>query len=200
MLQGVLEWLGSLGPWIYAGVGLLTLLEASAFVGLAVPGEAALLLAGFLVLRGEADMLGMMVAATAGAIIGDSIGYEIGRRLGGVIKRRLGQDRWDRATGFLRRHGGKAVLLGRFVGVLRAVVPAAAGASKMPYRKFLLWNALGALVWAPGTIALGYAAGSSYDRVEKWLGRGGLILFALVVLVAVGVWYFRKRARRRAAA
>jgi len=96
----------------------------------------------------------MMAVAAAGAIVGDSIGYEIGRHFGNALQasrlgRKVGAERWQRAETYLEAKGGRAIFAGRFVGVLRALVPAVAGATRMPYRRFLVWNALGAIM-GPG--------------------------------------------------
>src|SRR5205823_3743307 len=138
----------------------------------------------------------------AGAIIGDSIGYEIGRKFGPALKasklgQRVGADRWHRGEAYLARRGGKAVFLGRFIGVLRALVPTVAGASGMPYRRFLLWNAMGGLIWGPTFVFLGYLAGSSYQRVEKIAGRASLVLLLIAVLVAAVVTVARAAAKNR---
>ena len=187
----MLESLGSLaGPAAYLVVAVLAALEASAFVGLFVPGELALLAGGYIAQQGDANLGLMMALATVGAIVGDSAGYEIGRRLGpGLQRSRLGQkvgeDRWRRAEAYVETKGGRAILAGRFIGVLRALVPALAGATRMPYRRFLVWNVLGALVWAPGTVLIGYAAGSSYKRAGHYAGQAGLVLLGIAVAVAV---------------
>jgi len=134
----------------------------------------------------------MMGAAAAGAIAGDSLGYEIGRRFGPALQasrlgRKVGAERWQRAEAYVEAKGGRAVFTGRFGGVLRALVPAVAGATRMPYRRFLAWNALGAIIWAPGTVLAGYLAGSSYRRVERDAGPAGLVLLAAVAAVAAVV-------------
>ncbi len=185
------------GPWAYLIVAASTALEASAFVGLFVPGETMLLLSGFLVQQGALSRLGTMAAAAAGAIIGDSIGYEIGRRFGDRlvstrVGRWVGHDRIDRARDLLRRHGPSAIFTGRFIGVLRAVVPAAAGDAGVPYGRFLVWNVLGGVIWAPAVVLVGEAVGASYDAVGQWIGR---VSVAIVVLAVVGrvIW---KRVRR----
>ena len=164
----VLDSLSSLaGPAAYLVVAALAALEASAFVGLFIPGELALLTGGYIAQQGHANLAIMMAVAAAGAIVGDSVGYEIGRHFGPTLQRsrlgrKVGEERWLRAEAYLEAKGGRAVFAGRFVGVLRALVPAVAGATRMPYRRFLVWNAAGALIWAPGTVLAGYAAGSSY--------------------------------------
>ncbi len=205
MIHGVLERLADLAsPWGYVIVGLLALLEAAAMIGLVVPGEAALLVGGFLASQGKAELPLMMVVGAVGAIIGDSIGYEIGKHLGPSLRRSrlgrwVGEERWARAEDYLRRHGGRAVFFGRFIGVLRALVPTIAGLSGMPYRTFLPWNAIGGLVWAPGFVLLGYAAGGSYHKVATWAGAASTVLLILVVLVVAVVVTARAVVRREGA-
>lgn len=142
-----------------------------------------------LAFTGRASLPVMMGCAALGAVIGDSAGYELGRRFSGPLRgsrlgRRIGPERWNAAEQYVRRRGGRAVFLGRFVGVLRAMVPFVAGASRMPYRSFLPYNVLGALIWAPGFVYLGYLAGHSYQRVERLAGRASLLLALAVVLLA----------------
>lgn len=197
-MSHVFSGLGQLAsPWAYVIVGVLAALEASAFVGLFVPGEIALLAGGYVVQQGHASLPPMLIAAALGAVLGDSVGYEIGRRFGPRLQRsrlgrRVGEDRWNKAQEFLHRRGGAAIFLGRFVGVLRALVPAVAGTSRMPYRRFLFWNALGGLLWAPGMVLLGYFAGSSYRRIEHYAGRASLVLLLMVVVCAGIVWSARR--------
>ncbi len=188
-MSGVLDTAARLAsPWAYIVLALLAAAESAAFVGLAVPGETAMLLGGFLAFQGRVNLGVVMAAGAIGAVVGDSIGYEIGRVFGEPLKRsrlgrRVGQDRWAKGEAYLRAKGGRAVFLGRFVGVLRALVPALAGMSRMPYRTFLPWNAAGGLIWAPGFVLLGYLAGGSYRQVERVAGRASLLLLALVVVV-----------------
>lgn len=189
-MNGLAEGLLDLAsPWGYVLVGVLAGLEAAAFVGLVIPGETAMLLGGVLAFTGRASLPLMMACGVLGAIIGDSAGYELGRRFGDPLRRsrlgrRISAARWERAEQYVRARGGVAVFLGRFVGVLRAMVPFVAGASRMPYRTFLPYNILGALIWAPGFVYLGFLAGHSYQRVERLAGRASLLLGAGVVLLA----------------
>ncbi|MDE0805482.1 MAG: bifunctional DedA family/phosphatase PAP2 family protein, partial [Acidimicrobiales bacterium] len=183
---------GLASPWLYVVVALLAAAESAALVGLVVPGEAALLVGGFAASQGRVSLPILIVAATVAAIVGDSIGYELGRHFGPRVRvtrvgRWVGEDRWTKAEGFIERRGGPAVLLGRWVGLLRALVPGVAGMTRMPYPRFLVWNVLGALVWAPTVVSAGYFAGSSFKRVERWFGRASLLLLA-VALSAAGLW------------
>jgi undecaprenyl-diphosphatase len=209
-MSGVLEGLGGLAsPWAYVVIGLLAAAEAAAFVGLFLPGEAAMLLGGFLAFQGRVGLGWMMAAGALGAVVGDSVGYQLGRVAGQPLKRSrlgrmVGQDRWARGEAYLRAKGGRAVFLGRFVGLLRAVVPALAGMSRMPYRTFLPWNVAGGVIWGPGIILLGYLAGGSYRQVGRLAGRASLLLLGAVVvvggLVVVARWVARHPDRVRAAA
>ena len=205
MIADLLDRLAELAsPWGYVIVGVLALLEASAMIGLIVPGEAALLVGGFLASQHRADLRIMMVVAAVGAIVGDSVGYEIGKHLGPSLRRSrlgrwVGEDRWKRAEDYLAHHGGRAVFFGRFIGVLRAMVPTIAGLSRMPYRTFLPWNAIGGLIWAPGCVLLGYAAGGSYHKVAEWTGRASTVLLILFVMVVAVVMAARAVVRREGA-
>jgi membrane protein DedA with SNARE-associated domain len=195
LLDGILN----LHPaWILAVTGLLVFAEDAIFIGFLIPGETAAVLAGVSSgLHGVALSLAIGVVVLA-AIVGDSVGYEIGRRFGPALQasrlgRKVGPERWARAEAYLHAKGGAAIFGGRFVGVLRALVPAIAGATRMPYRRFLLWNASGALVWAPGTVLAGYLAGSSYHRVAQYAGPAGLMLLAVAGAVAAVVFAARRR-------
>jgi membrane protein DedA with SNARE-associated domain/membrane-associated phospholipid phosphatase len=188
-MNGVTNLLSSLSsPWAYVLVGLLATAEA-VFIGLVLPGELALLLGGFLAFTGRVSLSVMIGVAAVAAVAGYLIGYEIGRRLGPAVRRsrlgrKVGDSRWDRVDAALAARGGQAILLGRFVGLLRALMPAAAGAAGMPYRPFLTYTVLGGLVWAPGFVLLGYAAGGSYARVADAAGRASLVLFGVLAAAA----------------
>ena len=153
----------AVNPWGYILLFALTALEASAFIGLFVPGETALLLGGFLAYQGKLNLFVVIVVTVVGGVLGDSAGYEIGRHLGERMKRtwfgrKIGELRWERARQYVRDKGARAVLLGRFVGILRALVPAVAGDSRMPYSKFLLWNVVGAGLFGFGIVPTGIGA------------------------------------------
>jgi membrane-associated protein len=181
----------------YLLIGALVFAEAAIFVGFVLPGETAVILGGVLASTGRLSLTGLLVLVVVAAIVGDSVGYEVGRRAGPRILQsrplRRHKERLDSARGFLRRRGGMAVFLGRFTAFLRAVLPALAGLSQMPYRRFLAYNAAGGLVWGVGVALLGFFAGASYKKVESALGTGSAVLLVLVVLTALVVWRFRKR-------
>lgn len=190
-MSGVVDSILSLsGLPAYALIALLVAGEAAALIGLVLPGEVALLLGGVLASSGRVNLPVLIVVAVLAAIFGDSVGYEVGRHGGPALERSrvgrlVGRERWDRSERFLERRGGPAILLGRWVGVLRALVPSLAGMGRMTYRRFLLWNAAGAVVWAPAVVLAGYAAGANYRTVEHTLARGSLLLGLAVALGAV---------------
>lgn len=192
---------------VLAVVFLLPALEASAFVGLVVPGEVAALLGGVLAAERRASLPAVVAAAVAGAIVGDSVGYLVGRRWGrrildGSIGRLLKREHLDRAERYLAERGGAAVFLGRFTAALRVLVPGLAGMARLDYRVFAVWNAAGGTVWATGFVLLGYAAGTSWRRVEAAAKRASLVLLlALAVLAAIALaarWLARNQDRVRA--
>lgn len=175
------------GPVVYLLVFLVPALEASIFVGFVLPGETAVLLGGVLAYEHRVTLTGVLIAAIAGAILGDSIGYLVGRRFGASLQqsrpgRIVGERRWRASEDFLRRRGGPSVFLGRWTALLRALVPAAAGMAKLPYRTFLLWNVAGGLAWATAIAVAGYAAGSAYRRIEHYLGPGAFVILAVLVI------------------
>jgi len=192
--------LGLPGWLVLVVAGLVVLAEDALFVGFVLPGETVALLAGAAAKVGHASLAGVLVVVVLGAIVGDTIGYEVGRHLGvrvlrvRVLDRR--RERIDAARDFLARRGGSAVFLGRWIAFFRAVMPFLAGSSRMRYRKFLAWNALGGLAWGVTVVLVGYAAGASYKRVEQSFGRGAAIAVLAVVVIAVVVWRVRRRRAR----
>jgi membrane protein DedA with SNARE-associated domain len=139
----------------------------------------------------------LFAVVVAAAIVGDSVGFEVGRRFGdrllGHRAVRKHQTKVDKAHGLLHRHGAIAVFIGRFTALLRALMPALAGSAKMPYGRFLTFNALGGLVWGIGFTTGGYVAGTAFEHIAKWLGRGIGIAVAVFAITALVVWAVRRR-------
>ena len=200
MFQHLVEQIGSaVGGWLYVIAGALCFAEAAILVGMVVPGETALLVAGVFCQRGVLSLPVMIVVAVVAAVAGDSVGYAFGHKFGPGFRRTrvgrfVGDSRWSKVDGFIERHGGKAVLMGRLTAVFRALVPSMAGMSKMHYRTFLIWNAIGGLIWAPGCVLLGYAFAKSLDVVGKTLTWAPLAIVGLVVIVYIVLHLRRRRA------
>jgi membrane-associated protein len=184
----------------YLLIGLLVFGEAAIFIGFVLPGETAVVLGGVLASRQQISLSVLLVLVVLAAIVGDSVGYEVGRHFGDRVLAwrplRRHSGRLDGARGFLRRRGASAVFLGRWTAFLRAVMPGLAGVSGMPYRRFLVFNALGGLAWGVTFCLVGYLAGSSYAVVEQRIGQGAAVVTVLVVVVGLAVWH-RSRSRSR---
>jgi membrane-associated protein len=190
------------GALVFVIIGALVFAEDALFIGFVIPGETAAVIGGVIASRGHVQVWLIALTVVAAAIIGDSVGYEIGRHLGSRFlnlkifnKRRA---RLENAQDFLRRRGGAAVFLGRFVAFFRAVMPALAGTSHMHYPRFLAFNAAGGLVWGIGFTVLGYLAGNSYQQVARTAGRTAALIALGIVILAVAIWQIRKhRAEQR---
>ncbi|HET6151391.1 MAG TPA: DedA family protein [Marmoricola sp.] len=196
-MSGLLDKILNLDPvWLLTVAGLLVFLEDAIFIGFVIPGETAAVLAGVGAGIGNVPLPAALAVIIIAAIVGDSVGYEVGRTWFAPALQRFRfldkhRPRIDSAQDFLRRRGGAAVFLGRFTAFFRAMMPALAGASLMPYRRFLPWNALGGVVWGSVYVTLGYLAGNSYHHIEKLVGRGFAAGVAVIVVVAIIVWRVR---------
>ena len=177
-------------------------LESAAFLGFLVPGETVVVSGGVLASFGVLGLEETLAVAVTGALTGDNVGYWLGRRLGRPWLerhgRKIGVDvlMLRRVDELFERHGGKAVLLGRFIGFLRAMAPFAAGSARMPYRTFVAYNSVGATTWAIAFVLLGYFLGTSWSVVERWFGRIGLVVGGAALIACVW-WLRRRRATRR---
>jgi membrane-associated protein len=185
------------GPVAYTVVGALVFAEASFFVGFVLPGETAVLLGGVLASQGKVSLSLLCIVVAICAIVGDSVGYEVGKHFGTRLLawkifdgRRRGL---EKAQQSLRERGGLAVFIGRFTAFFRAVMPGLAGTARMPYRRFLIWNAAGGITWGVGFVFLGYLAGASYKKVEKVAGTAGEVLFGVLVIALVVFLVIRHR-------
>ena len=201
MFEHVLRSIGdTVGLWLYVIAGGLAFAEAAILVGMVLPGETALLVAGVFCnpKYGNLNLGVMMLVAVVCAIGGDSVGYEFGKKFGPSLRRSrlgrwVGDRRWSAVDAFIHRHGGKAVLLGRMTALMRALMPSMAGMSGMRYRTFLLWNAVGGVVWAPGCVLLGYVFASALNVVGQTLTWAPLVILVIVIIVAVVLHLRRER-------
>jgi undecaprenyl-diphosphatase len=206
-LQQSLENLGSsLGAWTYLLVAVMAFLETGAFIGLLAPGETVMLVGGLVAGQGEINVVRLIGLAWTMAVAGDVTSFVLGRRLGRDFLVRHGpkvsisEERLEKVEGFFARHGGKAILLGRFVGLVRAIAPFLAGSSGLAFRRFLPYDIIGAGLWSSSLILLGYIFWASFDRVVHYAEQGALAL-ATVIVVGTGLTWFvrwiREDANRR---
>jgi membrane-associated protein len=200
--QALTDLSDTLGTWTYALVGALAFLETGAFVGLVAPGETAVVLGGVVAAQGGVDLVPMLLIVWLSAAAGDFASFMLGRRLGrrflvshgprmGVTAPRLA-----RVDDFFARHGAKAILVGRFVGIVRAVAPFLAGASGMKVRAFLPWSLLGTAAWGTTFTLVGYVFHESFSSAADLVTH-----VALAAAVVAGlVLAFRAHRLQRSAA
>jgi membrane protein DedA with SNARE-associated domain len=198
--QTIDTWLESYG---YLVVFLLVMIES---IGVPVPGETALVAAALYAgSTHKLNIWGVVAAAAAGAIIGDNIGYGIGRYGGAKLllryghKVRLDEGRLKIGIWLFRRHGGKVVFWGRFVSILRTWAAFLAGANHMEWRRFLVFNAAGGIVWATAYGVVYYVFGATLKRLSTTIDVS-IGIGSVVILVAFVVWTRRKEAELQARA
>jgi membrane protein DedA with SNARE-associated domain/membrane-associated phospholipid phosphatase len=178
-----------LGKWTYLLVGALAFLETGAFVGLIAPGEFTILVGGVVAGQGRIDVMALIALVWACAVAGDLTSYYLGRRLGREFMERHGpkvkitHERLAQVEKFFDRHGGKAILIGRFVGLVRAIAPFLAGSSRVPLRRFIPYDVVGAGLWGSTFVVLGYVFWHSFDQVASIAKKGA---FALGLAIALG--------------
>jgi undecaprenyl-diphosphatase len=187
-LEDVAEDLGDL---TYVLVGLLAFLETGAFVGLVFPGETAVIIGGALAGQGENSVVAMLAIVWFCAWAGDSVSFLLGTRLGRRFvvqhgsKVLITEERFAQVEAYFDRHGGKTILIGRFIGLVRALAPFIAGSSGMRYRAFLPYSVLGTGLWAATFTLLGYFISENINEATDLASRG-LFVFGAVVAVIVG--------------
>jgi membrane protein DedA with SNARE-associated domain len=183
------------------GLPLLFLVVMLESFGLPVPGETALILFGVLAAKGDYDIAAVIAIAAAAAIVGDNLGYWVIGRWGGraLFRKNRHLERWSdkvigRSERVMQRHGGKTVFFGRFVAILRFTAAWVAGLGRMPWWRFLFWNAAGGIAWA---IAVGLVAYWGGKKLADAIAHYGLLgALAAAVLVVVG-WVVMRRLERR---
>jgi membrane protein DedA with SNARE-associated domain/membrane-associated phospholipid phosphatase len=188
-------------PYLAYGLGFLAaLVEALPILGAAVPGSTVIVALGALVATGAIHLWPLTAWAVVGAVIGDGLSYEIGRRYGRAILARPPLNRYPRlaaeSEAFFERHGGKSVVLGRFLPAARAFVPLFAGILRMPPARFYVANIASAVAWAPAHILPGVALGASLALAGAVAGRLLLFVALLVVVLWIAVWIVRYVLRR----
>ncbi len=170
----------------YIGIFAIIFAESGLLIGMFLPGDSLLFTAGFLASQGLFSLPVLLIVTFTAAIVGDNVGYVTGKRYGHKVFRKqnsilFDQKHIEKAEKFYEKHGGKALILARFTPVVRTVAPILAGVGKMPYRRFLIFNFVGAFLWAIGITALGFFLGKSIPDIDKYL----LPAIAIVVLVSL---------------
>lgn len=184
------------GPWLYVVAFILTFAETGTLFFL-IPGEIGLFVTGAAAGAGGLNIYILVVIACAAALLGDAVGFHIGDRFGPRLEhswlgRKLGEDNWTRAQDLVRRRKGPVILVGRWIGFLRALMPATAGMSEMSYREFLKWDFWGAVSWATVCAIGGYKLGDNWESLANNLGRYGTYLGGVCALAFAGYLLVKK--------
>jgi membrane protein DedA with SNARE-associated domain/diacylglycerol kinase family enzyme len=200
-VEGVLEDASrTLGAWAYPAVAGFAFLETGAFIGLVVPGETAVVVGGVVAERGEVQLVPLVALVWGAAAAGDLASFLLGRRYGRPFldrhgpRLRLDPDRIASVERFYARHGGKAVLVGRFAGIVRAVSPFLAGASGLALRRFVPWSIAGALLWAATFTLVGYGFSESFASSGETAAR---VALAVALLAGLALVAWARLGRRR---
>ncbi len=185
----------------YIGVFAVVFAESGLLVGMFLPGDSLLFTAGFLASQGVLNFPALLAITFVAAVAGDSVGYLTGKRYGHkvFVKEKsliFSTDHIKKSEAFYEKHGGKALILARFTPIVRTLAPILAGVGKMHYRTFLLFNLVGAFLWAVGITSLGYFLGNAIPDVDRY------ILPALVIVIFVSLlpsfWHVARDAEQRA--
>lgn len=153
----------------YVGLAAIVFAESGLFFGFFLPGDSLLLTAGLLASRGHLRIAVLVLILPIAAILGDNVGYWFGKKAGPAIFRRDNSLLFRRknllaARDFYERHGGKTIVLARFMPFVRTFAPIVAGAAEMHYTRFVTFNILGGLLWAGGVTLAGYFLGTQIER------------------------------------
>ena len=170
----------------YVGIFAIVFAESGLLVGFFLPGDSLLFTAGFLASQGVFNIAILCLVTFVAAVVGDNVGYQFGKTTGPKLFKQedsliFSKNHIEKAVKFYEKHGGKAIILARFIPIVRSFAPIVAGAGKMEYRKFLFFNVIGALVWAVGVTLLGYYLGTVIPDVDRYL----IPIMIIIVLASV---------------
>jgi membrane protein DedA with SNARE-associated domain/membrane-associated phospholipid phosphatase len=188
----------ALGSGTYALVGVMAFLETGAFVGLIAPGEFTVIVGGVIAGQGTIEILPLIGLTWLCCILGDSTSFFVGRRLGRSFLMKHGprvkitHERLEQVEDYFARHGGKTILIGRFIGLVRAVAPFIAGSSGMRYGRFIPYSVIGTGLWATLYLLLGFFFYRSFHKVAAIAGRATLVFGVLVAIVVASIWAYRE--------
>jgi membrane-associated protein len=192
-VEGIIRWGGllMLVAIVFAETGLM--------IGFFLPGDSLLVTAGIFAAAGHLDIVSLLVWVTLAAIVGDQLGYYIGHRTGPRIFRRedsllFKREHLIRARDFYEKHGGKTIILARFIPIIRTFAPVVAGVGQMEYRRFVMFNVVGGFLWVWSMSLLGVFLGNAVPDIDRHIHVVIAIVVFLSILPAV-IEYFRSRGR-----
>jgi len=194
-VEGLIRWAG---PHVPIVVCAIVFIETGFFVGFFLPGDSLLVTAGVFSAGGLVPLKWLLLPVMLCAIVGDQIGYWIGRGAGAALYRRedsffFRRAHLRRAHDFYEKYGGRAVILARFVPIVRTFCPPVAGAAKMPYSRYLLFDALGGVFWIGATILGGYTLGHLIPNIGKYIHYViAIVVFISILPPIIGILRSRK--------
>ena len=182
----------------YVGLFLIVFVESGLLIGFFLPGDSLLFSAGFLASQGLLDITAVLVLVVIAAILGDSVGYSLGRRFGARVFSRpdariFNKSHLERSERFYAKHGGKTLILARFMPIVRTFAPVLAGVGKMPYSRFLSYNVFGGLLWGLSLPLLGFYLGKKIPNIDRYL----VPIIVLIVLLSISpsIWHLMRHPR-----
>lgn len=209
----LIDWmLLKLGLWAYAGLFFIVFAETGLAIGFFLPGDSLLVVAGLFAAAGKLNLAFLMVTLFIAAVTGDAVGYYSGRKVGPAIfnrpkSRLFNPKHLKKAHNFYEKHGGKTIIIARFVPIVRTFAPIVAGAAQMSYRQFAIYNVIGGFAWVVSTLSAGYFLGGLVESfVRSVFGIEGFLLedhidkvVVVVVLLSILpiIWEFVKSRRDR---
>ena len=192
-VEGIIRWGGllMLVAIVFAETGLM--------IGFFLPGDSLLVTAGIFAAAGHLDVVGLLLWVTLAAVLGDQLGYYIGYRTGPRIFRRedsllFKREHLMRAKAFYEKHGGKTIILARFIPVIRTFAPVVAGVGQMEYRRFVMFNVVGGVLWVWGMTLLGVWLGNAIPNIDDHIHKVIAVVVFLSILPAI-IEYVRSRGR-----
>lgn len=178
-LQDLIRWGG------YAVLVAIIFAETGLFFGFFLPGDSLLVTAGLFAGKGDLNILLLFAIVTAAAIVGDAVGFEIGKISGRKIFEKphkwIKREHLDRTRAFYDKHGGKTIILARFMPIVRTFAPLVAGVAGMPYSRFAVFNITGGVLWVGSMLGIGYGLGSLIPNIERYIH----IVIAVVIFLSI---------------
>jgi membrane-associated protein len=203
LTASIKSWLLHLhGPVVYVVVGLLVFFEVAIVIGFFIPGEIASIIGGVIASQHHANVVLVLLVVVVAATVGNVVGFEVGRLTGPWLfshRPLAGRAGVTEAQTLIARRAWPAVVAGRFVVVVRAVLPGLVGMSGMSRRHFAVLSAIGALLWGSLWVLVGFGLGLSYTKVTNTFGWASFVVVGVLVLAGAALWLRRRRGRRTAA-
>ncbi|HXI11404.1 MAG TPA: VTT domain-containing protein [Thermoanaerobaculia bacterium] len=198
-VQGLIQWGG------YVGLAIIVFVETGLMIGFFLPGDSLLVTAGLFAAKGDLNIVYLNLLLITCAILGDATGYLIGKRFGPALFKRddsllFKKKHLLKTQEFYEKHGGKTIIIARFVPVIRTFAPVIAGVANMPYRRFAMFNIVGGIAWVFSMTMIGYSLIKLFPEAEKHIHIVIIVVIILSILPGVIEWWRASRESKREAA